>query len=68
MHHIFEKACVIAEKAGCHAVLLNGMSDGDAEAFAKRKGWYEDFGFQSVASDEARMFITMKQIRQIVKS
>ncbi len=41
------------------------MSDGDAEAFDKRKGWYEDFGFQSFASDEARMFMTMKQVRSV---
>lgn len=65
MHHVFEKACVIADEAGCHAVLLDVMSDGDAEAVGKRKGWYEDFGFQSFASSEARMFMTMKQARAV---
>ena len=44
------------------------MSDGDAEAFAKRKGWYEGFGFQRFDSTKVRMFMTMKQIRQIVRS
>ena len=68
MHHVFEKACVIADEAGCHAVLLDVMSDGDAEAFAKRKGWYEGFGFQGFDSTKVRMFMTMKQIRQIVRS
>jgi GNAT superfamily N-acetyltransferase len=67
MHHVFEKACVIADEAGCHAVLLDVMSDGDADVFAKRKGWYEEFGFQSFASNETRMFMTMRQIRQIVE-
>lgn len=67
MHHVFEKACVIADEAGCHAVLLDVMSDGGADAFAKRRGWYEEFGFQSFASNEVRMFMTMKQIRQIVE-
>lgn len=66
MHHVFEKARVIADEAGCHAVLLDVMSDGDADAFVRRKGWYEDFGFQSFASNEARMFMTLKQVRQIV--
>jgi len=68
MHHVFEKARVIADKAGCYAVLLDVMSDGNADAFSKRKGWYEDFGFQSFASNQARMFMTMKQIRGIVAS
>ncbi|MYA89980.1 MAG: GNAT family N-acetyltransferase [Boseongicola sp. SB0662_bin_57] len=65
-HHVFEKACVIAEEAGCHAVLLDVMSDGDPEAFVRRKGWYEEFGFQSFASNEARMFMTIRQVRRIV--
>ena len=66
MHHVFEKARVIADEVGCHAVLLDVMSDWDADIFAKRKNWYEEFGFQSVASNEARMFMTMKKIRQII--
>ena len=66
MHHVFEKACVIADEAGCHAVLLDVMSDGDTDAFSRRKGWYEQFGFQSFASNEARMFMTIKQVRQLV--
>ena len=66
MHHVFEKSCVIADEAGCHAVLLDVMSDGDPEAFVRRKGWYEEFGFRSFVSNEARMFMTMKQVREIV--
>ena len=68
MHHVFEKACVIADEAGCHAVLLDVVSDGDAEAFRRRKGWYQEFGFQSFASNEARMFMTLKQVRRIVET
>lgn len=41
------------------------MSDGDAEAFRRCKNWYEEFGFQSFASNKARMFMTMKQIREL---
>jgi len=68
MYHVFEKTRVIADEAGCHAVLLDVMSDGDAEAFARRKGWYEDFGFQSFASNEARMFMTMTHVRRILEA
>ena len=68
MHHVFEKACIVADYAGCHAVLLDVMSDGCKDAFARRKGWYEGFGFRSFASNDARMFMTMKQIRQLVGS
>lgn len=68
MHHVFEKACIVADNAGCRAILLDVMSDGCADAFARRRGWYEGFGFQSFASKEARMFMTMKQIRQLVGS
>lgn len=66
MLHVFEKARVIADEAGCHAILLDVISDGDEEAFAKRKGWYEEFGFQSFISNEARMFMTMKQVRAVL--
>ena len=53
VHHVFEKACVIADEAGCHAVLPDVMSDGDPESLFRRKGRYEEFGFQSFASNEA---------------
>ncbi len=65
MHHVFEKASVIAEEAGCHAVLLDVMSDGDEDAFAKRRTWYQEFGFQRFASNPARMFMTLRQIRAL---
>ena len=66
MHHVFEKACRIAEEAGCFAIMLDVMSDGGEEAFKRRQGWYADFGFQPFASTPARMFMTMKQVRAIV--
>ena len=68
MYHVFLKACVIADEAGCHAVLLDVMSDVNEEVFTRRKGWYETFGFQSFADNKARMFMTIKHIRQIVES
>ncbi len=65
MHHVFEKACTIADQAGCHAIVLDVMADGGDEAFERRKAWYRAFGFQPFASNTARMFMVMKQVRAI---
>lgn len=66
LHHVFEKACRIADEAGCFAVVLDVMGDGGDEAFNRRLSWYKGFGFQSFASNPARMFMTIKQIQKIV--
>lgn len=66
MHHVFEKACLISDEAGCFAIVLDVMSDGGAEAIQKRQEWYAEFGFQPFASDPARMFMVMKQVRALV--
>ena len=68
MHHVFEKACVIADAAGCHAIVLDAISDGGEAEFARRKGWYESFGFAAFASNPARMFLAMKQVRAVVQA
>ena len=49
VHHIFEKACMVSDVAGCHAIILDVISDGGEDAFARRKAWYEDFGFATFA-------------------
>lgn len=67
MHHVFEKACIVGDAVGCFAVLLDVMSDGGEDAFRRRKNWYEEFGFQSFVSNQARMFMTMRQVRLIVE-
>ena len=66
-HHVFEKACVIADAAGCHAIILDVISDGGETEFARRQAWYESFGFATFASNPAQMFITMKQVRAITQ-
>ena len=68
MHHVFEKACVIADAAGCHAIILDVISDGGEEEFARRKAWYESFGFAAFASNPARMFVAMTQVRAVVQA
>ena len=67
MHHIFAKACVVSDIAGCHAIILDVISDGGEEAFGRRKAWYESFGFASFASNPARMFLALKQARAVVQ-
>jgi ribosomal protein S18 acetylase RimI-like enzyme len=68
MHHVFEKASAIAKQAGCFAILLDVMSDGDEMAYQRRMEWYAAFGFQAFASNPSRMFMTMKQVRQFTGS
>lgn len=39
LHHVIEKACNVSDLAGCHAILLDVVSDGGDEEFARRKAW-----------------------------
>ena len=68
LHHVMEKACNVADLAGCHAILLDVISDGGDEEFARRKAWYGSFGFKAFASNPARMFLVMKQARTLVQA
>ncbi len=63
MYHVWAKAVQVADEVGCFAVLLDVMADGGRQAFEKRRAWYAEFGFQPMASDPARMFMTMKSVR-----
>lgn len=47
-------------------ILLDVISDGGDEEFARRKPWYGSFGFKAFASNPARMFLVMKQARMLV--
>ena len=68
MYHVFEKACLVADAAGCHAIILDVISDGSEAEFARRKVWYESFGFTTFPSNSARMFLSMKQVRAVVQA
>lgn len=65
MGHVFAKAAAVSEQAGCFAIVLDVMSDGDELAFQQRKAWYCSFGFQEFRSHPARLFMTMKQVRML---
>lgn len=68
MHHVFEKATNISGMAGCHAIILDVISDDGAQAFERRREWYESFGFTPFASNPARMFLVMNQVRAVVRA
>ena len=63
MQHVFQKAIVVSNEAGCYAVLLDVMSDGGSDSFLRRLDWYKKFGFESFQSKKSRMFLPLKQIK-----
>lgn len=63
MVHVFQKAIMISNEAGCYAVLLDVMSDGDSDMYSRRLDWYKKFGFESFQSRKSRMFLPLKQIK-----
>ena len=68
MHHVFEKACAVSDMAGCYAILLDVIADGGEDALARRKAWYQSFGFMAFPSNPARMFLPMRQVRASVRA
>lgn len=66
LHHVIEKACNVSDLAGCHAILLDVISDGGDEEFVRRKAWYVSFGFTAFTSNPGRMFLVKKQARMLV--
>ena len=68
MHRVFEKACVIAGGAGRHAIILDMIPDGGEAEFARRKAWYESVDSAAFASNSARMFLAMRQLRAAVQA
>lgn len=68
MHHVFAKASNVSDMAGCHAIVLDVISDGGEAAFVRRKAWYQSFGFETFASNPSRMFLVIKQVRAAVRS
>ena len=68
MHHVFEKANIISELAGCHAIILDVISDGGKVEFGRRSAWHKSFGFTPFPSNPSRMFLPMKQVRAVVQA
>ena len=68
MHHVLEMACVVADLAGCHAIILDVISSGGEAEFARRKMGYESFGFVTLASNPARVFPGIGDVRAVVRA
>ncbi len=46
MRHVFEKAHIISEQAGCFSITLGVMSNFDDATFACRQNWFQPLGFR----------------------
>ncbi len=53
----------VSEEMGLAVVVLDVFDDDGADAYQRRITFYERMGFQSLPSNRARMFITMKDVR-----
>ena len=67
MYHVFEKACAIADRVGCHAIILDVISDGGPAESDRREDWYKEFGFSPFPSRPSRMFMTIQQVREVIQ-
>lgn len=61
--HALERIEIASRSIGIKAVILDVIDDGGAEAFARRKRFYERLGFVSFDSAPDRMFILTSTIR-----
>lgn len=66
--HAMQKAALVAEGAGCHAIVLDVMTDGGEAEIARRTGFYGRFGFRPFPSNPLRMFITMPEVRAVLET
>lgn len=54
-----------SEEIGTCVVMLDILDDGDAEAVARRKTYYEDFGFIPLPSQPLRLFMPIATARAL---
>ncbi len=66
--HVFRKANNISELAGCHAIILDVVSDGGKADLDRRSAWYEGFGLTPFPSNPSRKFMPMRQARTVVQA
>ena len=55
-----------ADQVGIAVVILDVLDCGNPERVARRKALYEGFGFQSLPSQELRLFLPVATIRQLL--
>lgn len=56
----------VAEEMGVAAIILDVLDDDGPEAAAKRKSFYESFGFQAFPSQPRRMFLPTRVARKLL--
>lgn len=58
-----KRVAAVAGEIGIFAVVLDVLDDGDANAMARRRRFYQAFGFVSFPSQPLRMFLPVQTIR-----
>ena len=53
MHHVFEKACVVANEAGGHAIILDVMSDGGGKILRNKRPGIKDLVFKALQATKS---------------
>jgi len=65
MIHAIQNAIDISELAGCAAIILDVLNDGDKSALSRRVAFYKNLGFDFIGSteNEHRMFLSIKDAK-----
>ncbi len=66
MWDAFRRIVAVSAQVGVFALVLDVLDDGNVEAMAKRKAFYEDAGFISFPSQPLRMFMPVETIRRVL--
>jgi hypothetical protein len=60
------RIAVAADAIGVAVVMLDVLDCGDPERVVRRKALYENYGFQSLASNALRMFLPVSVVRKLI--
>jgi ribosomal protein S18 acetylase RimI-like enzyme len=60
------RIAIAADSIGIAVVMLDVLDCGVPDRVARRKGLYESYGFQSLASNPLRMFMAVSVIRKLI--
>jgi hypothetical protein len=60
------RIAVAADAIGVAVVMLDVLDCGDPDRVARRKALYESYGFQSLAANPLRMFMSVSTVRKLI--
>ena len=66
MWDAFRRIVAVSAQVGIFALVLDVLDDGNVEAMAKRKAFYEGAGFISFPSQPLRMFMPVETVRRVL--